>query len=67
MLFRSDLVLDEGTRDEIIGLLEKRWRELGLTLVLVTHDSSIARRAQRVGLMQDGMLSVNQDIQPPVS
>ncbi len=31
--------LDEGTRDEIIGLLEKLWRERGLTLVLVTHDS----------------------------
>ena len=41
--------LDEGTRDEIIGLLENLWRERGLTLVLVTHDSSVARRAQRVG------------------
>ena len=40
--------LDEGTRDEIIGLLERLWRERGLTLVLVTHDSSVARKAQRV-------------------
>jgi putative ABC transport system ATP-binding protein len=53
--------LDEGTRDEIIALLEKLWRDLGLTLVLVTHDSSIARRAQRVGVMQDGKLAVKQD------
>ena len=51
--------LDEGTRDEIIMLLEKLWRELGLTLVLVTHDSSVARRAQRTGLMEDGRLSVD--------
>ena len=51
--------LDEDTRDEIIGLLEKLWRERGLTLVLVTHDSAIARRAQRVGVMSKGLLSVH--------
>jgi putative ABC transport system ATP-binding protein len=50
--------LDEGTRDEIIGLLEKLWREFGLTLILVTHDSTVARRAQRIGLMQEGRLMV---------
>ncbi len=53
--------LDENTRDEIIGLLENLWRERGLTLVLVTHDSPIARRAQRVALMQNGRLSIRQD------
>ncbi len=56
--------LDEGTRDEIIALLEKLWRELGLTSVLVTHDSSIARRAQRVGVMQDGKLAIKEDTIP---
>jgi putative ABC transport system ATP-binding protein len=53
--------LDEDTRDEIIGLLEKLWREHELILVLVTHDSSVARRAQRVGLMKNGRLSIRQD------
>ncbi len=53
--------LDEDTRDEIIGLLEKLWREHELTLVLVTHDSAVARRAQRVGLMKNGRLSIRQD------
>jgi putative ABC transport system ATP-binding protein len=53
--------LDEGTRDEIIGLLERLWREHQLTLVLVTHDSIIARRAQRVGIMEHGRLSIKQD------
>ncbi len=53
--------LDEDTRDEIIGLLEKLWREHELTLVVVTHDSSVARRAQRVGLMKNGRLSIRQD------
>ncbi len=39
--------LDEETRDEIMDLLEGLWREQGLTLVIVTHDSAVARRAQR--------------------
>jgi putative ABC transport system ATP-binding protein len=56
--------LDEGTRDEIIVLLEKLWRELPLTLILVTHDSAVARRAQRTGLMRDGRLTVQQEASP---
>jgi len=50
--------LDEDTRDEIINLLEKLWRERGLTLILVTHDSAIAQRAQRIGVMSNGQLTV---------
>jgi putative ABC transport system ATP-binding protein len=47
--------LDEGTRDEIIALLEDLWRSRGLTLVLVTHDSVVAGRAPRRGQMRDGV------------
>jgi len=39
--------LDEDTRDEIMDLLEGLWRDLGLTLIVVTHDSAVAKRAQR--------------------
>ena len=53
--------LDEDTRDEIIALLDTLWRERGLTLILVTHDSAVARRAQRIGLMRAGHLSIRQD------
>ena len=53
--------LDEDTRDEIIALLDTLWRERGLTLILVTHDSAVARRAQRIGLMRNGRLTVRQD------
>jgi putative ABC transport system ATP-binding protein len=56
--------LDEDTRDEIITLLEKIWRSRGLTMVLVTHDSSIASRAERTALMQNGLLSIKQDARP---
>jgi len=48
--------LDEDTRDEIVSLLEDSWRDRGLTLVIVTHDSSVAARAQRRGVMKDGRL-----------
>ncbi len=48
--------LDTDTRDEIINLLERLWRDHGLTLVLVTHDTPTARRAQRVGVMNNGHL-----------
>jgi putative ABC transport system ATP-binding protein len=54
--------LDEDTRDEIIGLLEKLWQEKGLSMVMVTHDSTIARRAQRLGTMKNGKLTVKQKI-----
>ncbi|HEV2255849.1 MAG TPA: ABC transporter ATP-binding protein [Streptosporangiaceae bacterium] len=50
--------LDIDTRDEIMSLLETLWRDRGLTMVLVTHDSAIASRAQRVATMKDGRLSV---------
>ena len=53
--------LDEDTRDEIIGLLDTLWRERRLTLVLVSHDSSVVRRAQRIGVMSRGRLSIRQD------
>ena len=49
--------LDEDTRDEIIDLLAKLWRDLGLTLVLVSHDSAVVSHAQRVGVMSRGRLS----------
>jgi putative ABC transport system ATP-binding protein len=39
--------LDESMRDEIMDVLERMWEELGLTFVMVTHDSAIAPRVWR--------------------
>ncbi len=50
--------LDEDTRDDITGLLGRVWRERGLTMVMVTHDSAVAARARRTGLMRDGRLVI---------
>ena len=50
--------LDEDTRDELIALLDGLWRSLGLTLVMVTHDSAVASHAQRQGLLRNGRLTI---------
>lgn len=49
--------LDEDTRDEIIELLETVWRERALTLIVVTHDSWVAARAQRRLHLRAGRLT----------
>ncbi|WP_187977246.1 ABC transporter ATP-binding protein [Mycetocola sp. JXN-3] len=39
--------LDEDTRDDVLALLEGLWRDQGLTMIIVTHDSAVAKRAPR--------------------
>ena len=48
--------LDEQTRDEIMELLEGLWRDRGLTLIVVTHDTAVAKRAQRRLLIKQGVV-----------
>lgn len=49
--------LDETTRDEIVSLLEKLWKDKGITLIIVTHDSQVAKRAQRHLTIKDGKVT----------
>jgi len=49
--------LDEQTRDEIMALLEGLWRDEGLTLIIVTHDSAVAKRAERRILLKRGVVT----------
>lgn len=49
--------LDEETRDDIMDLLEGLWKEKGLTVIIVTHDSAIAKRAQRRLYIKEGRVS----------
>jgi DNA-binding NarL/FixJ family response regulator len=51
------LYLSESTVKTQVG----RMRDQHLTMVLVTHDSVIARRAQRRRVMKYGKLSVSND------
>jgi putative ABC transport system ATP-binding protein len=51
--------LDEQTRDEIVSVLEKLWREQGITLIVVTHDSAVAKRANTHLKIANGKVSVS--------
>ncbi len=48
--------LDSEAAEEILDLFDRLHRERGLTLVLVTHSSNVARRASRVLRMRDGQI-----------
>ena len=48
--------LDSAMGEEIIDLLEQLNREEGLTIVLITHEASVADRAQRRLVLRDGRL-----------
>jgi len=49
--------LDETTRDEVMEILEALWRDRGLTLIIVTHDSAVAKRAERQLRLAGGKVS----------
>jgi ABC-type lipoprotein export system ATPase subunit len=49
--------LDSGTSQEIVDLLRRLSRTEGLSIVLVTHDNTIAAGADRVVRMTDGRVT----------
>ncbi|MEV8453852.1 ABC transporter ATP-binding protein [Streptomyces sp. NPDC052095] len=53
--------LDESMRDEIMEVLETMWKEHGLTFVMVTHDSAIARRAPRLATIRKGRVTITEN------
>jgi putative ABC transport system ATP-binding protein len=48
--------LDAATGEEIIKLLFARRAETGATLLIITHDASLAARCERVLTMADGVI-----------
>jgi putative ABC transport system ATP-binding protein len=54
--------LDEETRDEIVALLERMWREHNLTVIVVTHDSAIAARVPRLAQIKNGRLTIVREV-----
>ena len=49
--------LDTQNSREILALLKSSVRKYGQTLVLITHDPSVAAQADRVVTMQDGRIA----------
>jgi putative ABC transport system ATP-binding protein len=48
--------LDEAASQSILGLMERVHDDRGCTIVVVTHNSSVAARAGRRYVLRDGML-----------
>jgi len=48
--------LDRTTGEEVLGLMDELHRELGKTIVMVTHDPKAAARAQRMVHLEKGVL-----------
>ena len=55
--------LDRDNAEEVLSLLLKTREEMGQTLLMVTHDLSIAKRADRVLRMDNGVLRVVMDVE----
>ncbi|HTT66779.1 MAG TPA: ABC transporter ATP-binding protein [Gemmatimonadales bacterium] len=49
--------LDSTTSEEIMKILEELHRTRGQTIVMVTHEADIARHAERVVTLHDGVVS----------
>ncbi len=49
--------LDTETGQQIMDLLERLHRQSGQTVIMVTHDRTLARKADRVLLLKDGRLA----------
>ena len=48
--------LDSASGQQVIELLEELNARTGLTLIVVTHDPNVARRAERVLVLADGRI-----------
>jgi putative ABC transport system ATP-binding protein len=59
--------LDSKTGTEIIGLFQQLHRDLGQTVIYVTHDPFIARHTKRVVRMADGRIVGDDAIAHPLT
>lgn len=48
--------LDRKNSEEIVGLLKQLHREQKQTLIMITHDESIALQADRILQIEDGKI-----------
>lgn len=50
--------LDSASGKEILSLLKKTIKQFGQTLILITHDSSVAAEADRIITISDGKIKL---------
>ena len=59
--------LDGKTGREVLTLLRTVSQELGITMILVTHDLSVAEQAQRIIRLEDGRVVYDGDADDPLA
>ncbi len=57
--------LDSGTGSRIIELMKAQNRALGTTFIFCTHDERVMNQAQRIVLLEDGLISSDRVTQQP--
>ena len=50
--------VDQKTSDAVLDVFRKLNSELGITIVIVTHDINLAKKVNRVVMMRDGKTSI---------
>ena len=48
--------LDSKTSKDIMSLIQRVWREQGITVIMVTHDDGLASQANRIIRVSDGQI-----------
>ena len=54
--------LDRKSGSEVLQLLRQTAHDLGITLVLVTHDQSVAEQADRIIRIEDGKIAFDSEV-----
>jgi putative ABC transport system ATP-binding protein len=53
--------LDSKTSEEIMGIFQRLNREMGITIIMITHEPDIASFAKRIILFRDGKVVEDRD------
>ena len=58
--------IDTKAGEEVMAIFQKLNRERGITVVLVTHEPDIARHAQRIVRLRDGLVVGEERVERPI-
>ncbi len=58
--------IDTKAGEEVMAIFQKLNRERGITVVLVTHEPDIARHAQRIVRLRDGLVVGEERVEHPL-